>query len=122
MSTANPSDPPTQNQVGQEDPQGSGDGAVTLERFGAVAQLTLARPAALNAMTWRMYQQLESHLDALAQDNTVRAIVLRGAGARAFAAGTDISQFSSFTGADGVAYEQQVDRIMDRLAGMPQPL
>lgn len=98
------------------------DGEVTLERFGAVAQLTLNRPAALNAMTWHMYQQLVAHLDALAQDTTVRAIVLRGAGTRAFAAGTDISQFASFTGADGLAYEEQVDRIMDRIASMPQPL
>jgi enoyl-CoA hydratase/carnithine racemase len=97
-------------------------GAVTLERTGAVALLTLARPAALNAMTWTMYEQLVAHLDALAGDSSVRAIVLRGAGTKAFASGTDISQFQTFTGADGVAYERRVDAIMRRLMSMPQPL
>jgi enoyl-CoA hydratase/carnithine racemase len=69
-----------------------------------------------------MYQQLVAHLDALAADTSVRAIVLRGEGTRAFASGTDIRQFATFTGADGLAYERRVDAIMERLTSMPQPL
>jgi enoyl-CoA hydratase/carnithine racemase len=101
---------------------GRDEGVVTLERTGAVALLTLARPAALNAITWTMYEQLVAHLDALAGDSGVHAIVLRGSGTKAFASGTDISQFQTFTGADGVAYERRVDAIMGRLTSMPQPL
>jgi enoyl-CoA hydratase/carnithine racemase len=98
------------------------EGAILLDRDGAVATLTLSRPAALNAMTWTMYEQLVAHLDALATDASVRVIVLRGDGPRAFASGTDITQFESFTGADGVAYERRVDAIMNRLTSMPQPM
>ena len=95
-------------------------GEVRLERADAVAVVVLSRPSALNAMTWAMYEQLEAHMDALAQDTTVRAIVLRGDGPRAFAAGTDIRQFAAFSGQDGVAYERRVEQVMDRLTTMPQ--
>ncbi len=109
--------------MSDESPQPARDeGTVLLERDGPVALLTLSRPAALNAMTWTMYGQLVAYLDALADDSGARAIVLRGAGPRAFASGTDISQFETFTGADGVAYERRVDEIMRRLTSMPQPL
>jgi enoyl-CoA hydratase/carnithine racemase len=95
---------------------------VLLERQGAVAALTLSRPAALNALTWHMYEQLDTHLAELAGDPTVRAVVLRGDGGRAFAAGTDIAQFQAFTAEDGLAYERQVDAILARLDALPQPL
>jgi enoyl-CoA hydratase/carnithine racemase len=105
-----------------DDPSGQDDGQVLIERAGAVATLTLARPSALNAMTWTMYEQLETHVRTLASDQDVRAIILRGQGTRAFAAGTDIRQFATFSGADGVAYERRIDRIMDLLTSLPQPL
>lgn len=97
-------------------------GSVRVERAGQVALLILSRPAALNAMTWAMYEQLEAHLRSLADETETRVIILRGDGRRAFAAGTDISQFATFTGQDGIAYEQRVERIMERLTTMPQPL
>jgi enoyl-CoA hydratase/carnithine racemase len=101
---------------------GQDDGAVLLERTGPVAELTLSRPSAMNAMTWGMYEQLGVHLEQLVADEGVRAIILRGAGTRAFAAGTDIRQFEGFTAADGVAYERRVDAITERLASVPKPL
>lgn len=96
-------------------------GSVILERFGAVAQLTLSRPSALNAMTWTMYQQLEEHLTILAEDATIRVLVIRGDGDKALAAGTDISQFKDFTGKDGINYENKIDRIINKLAEFPKP-
>lgn len=97
-------------------------GEVRLERDGAVATLTLARPRALNAITWTMYEQLDAHVRALAADATVRVVVLRGHGGRAFASGTDIRQFEGFTGADGVAYERRLDAAMERVAALPMPI
>ena len=79
------------------------EGAVLLEQNGPIAMITLSRPAALNAMTWTMYQQLEAHLESLASGDTTRAIIIHGEG-KAFAAGTDIQQFQGFSGEDGVAY------------------
>ncbi|HEX4716873.1 MAG TPA: enoyl-CoA hydratase [Ktedonobacteraceae bacterium] len=97
-------------------------GTVLLEQKGAVAVVTLSRPVALNALTWKMYEELESHLTYLATAEAIRAIIIRGDGSRALAAGTDIRQFQGFSGADGIAYEQRMDAIIDRLANMPQPV
>ncbi|MCU9613503.1 enoyl-CoA hydratase [Caldibacillus lycopersici] len=96
-------------------------GKVILERFDAVAQLTLSRPSALNALTWEMYQQLEEHLTELAADPSVRVLVLRGDGDKALAAGTDITQFKDFTGQDGIEYEERIDRIVGMLEAFPKP-
>lgn len=92
-----------------------------LDRDGMVGILTLSHPSVLNAMTWDMYSQLERHLTDLVGDDTVRAVVLRGAG-EAFAAGTDIRQFAAFTGDDGVEYEARVDEVIGKLATFPKPL
>src|SRR5437764_8206778 len=97
------------------------EGVVLLERKGAIAVMTLSRPAALNALTWTMYQQMDAHLENLAIDKTIRVIIMRGDG-KSFAAGTDISQFQGFTGADGVAYEHKMEGIVERLYTIPQPV
>ncbi len=90
------------------------EGAVLLEKRGPVALLTLSRPAALNALTWTMYQQMEAHLEHVAADDAIHAIIIHGEG-KAFAAGTDIQQFQGFTGADGVNYEHTMEAIVERL-------
>lgn len=63
---------------------------VRLERIGDVALLTLDRPTKLNAVTQEMSQALERVVAALDDDPDVRAVVLTGAGDRAFSAGSDI--------------------------------
>lgn len=62
-----------------------------LEREGAVATVTLDRPAALNALTIPMKVALARTLESLADDPAVRAVVLTGAG-RAFCAGQDLEE------------------------------
>src|SRR5437764_13832284 len=47
------------------------EGVVLLERKGAIAVMTLSRPAALNALTSTMYQQMDAHLETLAIDTTI---------------------------------------------------
>jgi enoyl-CoA hydratase/carnithine racemase len=96
-------------------------GTVTLQQHGPIALLTLSRPNALNALTWTMYQQLEEHLRHIEQDTTIRVVVMRGEG-KAFAAGTDIEQFQGFTRADGIAYEREMEAIIERLYMLPRPV
>ncbi|MGN8140086.1 enoyl-CoA hydratase/isomerase family protein [Pseudomonas sp. 22105] len=55
-----------------------------------IGHLTLNRPAGLNALTLEMVRQLQQHLDAWAADADIHAVVLRGAGEKAFCAGGDI--------------------------------
>ena len=83
---------------------------------GPVAFLTFNRPEARNAMTWEMYEALVDACDRVDGDAAIRAFVLRGAGGKAFVAGTDISQFIRFSSRDdAVEYERRLDAVIDRL-------
>ena len=87
----------------------------------SVAIVTLNRPAARNALTWDMYEALDRACAVAGTNAGVRALIIRGSGG-SFAAGTDIAQFAGFTsGADGVAYEQRLDRMIDALERVPVP-
>ncbi len=89
---------------------------------GPVATLTFNRPAARNAMTWAMYDALLDACDAVDADPAVRVLVLRGAGDRAFVAGTDIGQFRNLrTPDDALGYESKLDRVIDRLERVKIP-
>lgn len=106
------------------------EGRVRLEHQGAIATLVFDRPAARNAMTWAMYEQLGAHcraLDAAIRAGGTRVVVLRGEGGEAFVAGTDITQFQDFRagprdgGDDGVGYEQGIDAGVDLVERLPCP-
>ena len=95
---------------------------VLYEQDDALAFVTFDRPEARNAMTWEMYQALLDHCDAVEGDPSVRVLVLRGAGGKAFVAGTDISQFQTFTSKqDGIDYEHRLDAVVDRLEAVAKP-
>jgi enoyl-CoA hydratase/carnithine racemase len=98
----------------------SDEGSVLFEHIGAVATLTLARPASLNALTWTMYKQLETYLERLANDESVHVVIMRGAG-KAFAAGTDITQLQHFNVTRGLKYERQMEAIFEKVAHFPRP-
>lgn len=99
------------------------DDDVLLTRDGPVVTLTFNRPEARNALTWAMYERLSQTCDEVDADDGVRVLVLRGAGGQAFVAGTDISQFQTFTSAeDGLAYERELDRRIDRLERVGKPV
>jgi enoyl-CoA hydratase/carnithine racemase len=95
---------------------------VTLTRRGTAAWVTFDRPEAHNAMTIAMYDRLVEHCDTVDGDDTIEAMVLRGAGGRAFVAGTDIRQFAEFeTADDGLVYEARIDAVLDRLETVNKP-
>ena len=91
------------------------------ESTGPVAFLTFDRPQARNALTWAMYDALVAACDRVDADDTVRVFVVRAEG-EAFAAGTDIRQFTSFaSGDEGLAYERKLDAVIDRLERVAVP-
>jgi enoyl-CoA hydratase len=80
---------------------------------GEVLWLTLNRPQARNALTFAMYERLRELAGEVNADPGVRVVVVTGAGGKAFAAGTDISQFRAFDSeADALAYEERMDRVL----------
>jgi len=92
------------------------------ERRGPVALLTFNRPDARNAMTWDMYQGLFDACEHVDSDERVRVFVLRGAGDKAFVAGTDISQFRRFTTPQhAIDYEKSQNRNIGRVEQVTKP-
>ncbi|GIU94568.1 MAG: crotonase [Gaiellaceae bacterium] len=87
---------------------------ISTERDGAVAIVTIDHPP-VNALSAALLDELETELDALDVDDEVRAIVLRGAGDKAFVAGADISEFPSLREAAREAQEQGSARGIQRL-------
>jgi enoyl-CoA hydratase/carnithine racemase len=67
---------------------------ITAKRDGAIATVTLANPRKLNALTVSMWRELARVVNALSGDDSLRCVVLRGAGNKAFAAGADIGEFA----------------------------
>lgn len=96
-------------------------GTVRLTIEGPVATVLFDRPAARNAMTWDMYQELVAICERLPREPGVRVACLRGAGGEAFVAGTDIEQFKTFDAQRGVEYERTIDAGMGRLAALDIP-
>jgi enoyl-CoA hydratase/carnithine racemase len=95
---------------------------VIYETAGPLATLTFNRPEARNAMTWDMYRALVEACDRVDADPQVRVFILRGAGGKAFVAGTDIGQFEAFRRPeDGLTYEAGIDEILDRLERVAKP-
>jgi len=95
---------------------------LVVEQEGRVVVVTFNRPDARNAMTFEMYERLHDVCERVDEDRGARVLVLRGAGERAFASGTDIRQFLEFrTREHALEYEGRVTRVLGRLHAMKKP-
>ena len=96
--------------------QDAGNDELLYQVKGATGVITFNRPAAHNALTFAMYDRVGEICESLPADGPVRALIITGAGGRAFAAGTDISLFRNFKSAeDGLAYEARMEKVFDKL-------
>ena len=112
----------TQSTAGSSNSPTPPEGATRLTVDGPVAHILFDRPAARNAMTWAMYEGLVSACEQAEANPDVRVVVVRGAGGKAFVAGTDIGQFDDFgSGADGIDYEARVARYVASLQQLTKP-
>src|SRR5579871_5255824 len=86
-----------------------------------VASVVIDRPEANNAMSFAMYEALGAACRSFNADPTIRVATFRGGG-RAFAAGTDISEFRDFSsGEDGVAYEDMIEASLEAVSAVKVP-
>lgn len=89
---------------------------ILYERRDGIALVTFNRPQARNALTLGMYEQLAEFCAKANSDDTLRAIIITGAGGKAFASGTDISEFTGFSGQrDGLDYEALNNAVFERM-------
>src|SRR5438874_6956611 len=96
---------------------------IVAERDGSVVWVTLNNPARRNALSLAMWERLGEVLEGFASDARVRAVVLRGAGGKSFAAGADISRFEEerATPEQVARYDAAMGRAHRALAGLPRP-
>ena len=81
-----------------------------------IARMTFNRPQARNALTFAMYEQMAVICENINADRSIKALIITGAGDKAFASGTDISQFRAFkTAQDSLDYEARIDRVLGTL-------
>lgn len=98
---------------------------ILTERDGEhIVTVTLNRPEKLNALTRAMWRELGATVARLGTDPSVRCIVLRGGGERAFSPGNDIAEFATDRSnkAQAVDYGADMHRCAQQLADCPVPL
>jgi 2-(1,2-epoxy-1,2-dihydrophenyl)acetyl-CoA isomerase len=94
---------------------------VVVEREGGVLRLLLARPERRNALTPGMREILLEELRRAAVDESVRVVVIRGAGGH-FCAGGDVSAMGARTAVEEVELLQGSRRIIEAMAALPKPV
>ena len=86
-----------------------------------ITQITFNRPEVLNALSTPLLEQFEAMLDSVAADASVRAVILTGAGEKAFVAGADIREYRDGRTAAFAAYQFESRRIFDKLEALSKP-
>lgn len=98
------------------------DENLTIERDGAVAVVTVTRPAVLNALNQATVTELAGAVSRLSDDGEVRAVVLTGAGDRAFIAGADIRELAVLTPVSAEALATRGHALCQQLERMGKPV
>jgi enoyl-CoA hydratase len=92
------------------------------ENRDTVAAVTLNRPKVLNALNRALFNDLESVFLAAASDSSVRAVILTGAGEKAFAAGADISEVAETNALQGQALAARGQAVFDLIENCGKPV
>jgi enoyl-CoA hydratase/carnithine racemase len=98
--------------------------SILVQHDGHIATVVLNRPEKLNALTKSMWQHLGEVFDGLSADDTIRCIVIRGAGTKSFAPGNDISEFETerSNAEQARAYGRIMHRTIDAIASCRHPV
>src|SRR4051812_29110272 len=95
---------------------------VLSERRGPVGIITLNRPQVLNAWNTAMREELTATLAAMEEDTEVRAIILTGAGDRAFGAGQDLNEAKTFDPDRAEQGMGEWERVYERIRSLSKPI
>ena len=95
---------------------------LTVTHRDAIATVTVDRPEKLNAMTRETLQELEQAFDALASDDAVRAVIVTGAGDKAFVAGADIKELAEESATTGHLAAQRGQETFRKIEALGKPV
>ena len=96
---------------------------ILVERDGQVATVVLNRPDKMNAISLEMWGDIGGRVEELGRDASVRVVVFRGAGGRAFSAGADIGDFeaSRHDSSSAIRYAAVFEGALEKVAGLSVP-
>ena len=96
---------------------------IITEQSGNIARIIFNQPEKRNAVSLEMWEAVEEAVKRFADDDSVRILILSGAGGKAFVSGADISKFESErASAEGVAhYNAATKRVYDSVEAFPKP-
>ena len=92
-----------------------------VERAGAVVTVSMNRPKALNALDAKTIDELGNVVRELSRDKAVRAVILTGAGEKAFVAGADIAAMVEYDKSAGRAFSERGHAVFASIEAAPQP-
>jgi enoyl-CoA hydratase len=93
-----------------------------LEKAGQVATITINRPKVLNSLDLATLEELERAAADLTEDAAIRAVILTGAGEKAFVAGADIAALSTMSPREALAFADFGHKVLNLLDRMPKPV
>src|SRR5579872_5083607 len=95
---------------------------ILYEITDGIGRITFNRPQARNAFTFKMYERLADICKQAVNNPSVKVLLLMGADEKAFAAGTDISEFKNFsTAQDAMGYEERINTLLESFERIPVP-
>src|SRR5215469_107488 len=105
-------------------PMSKQNGELYLDRDGAVATITINRPAQRNAINYAMWLELKRLAGEVEADDGIRVLVIRGTGEEAFSAGADISEFETCRNDSKQArvYSEAFDGALDAIWDLGKPV
>lgn len=98
------------------------DSPLLVADHGAVRVITVHRPEKLNALNAATLDALHAAFDAAAEDEAIRAVVLTGAGPKAFVAGADIAEMTTLSPVQARDFSLRGQRMMRTVETMPKPV
>jgi enoyl-CoA hydratase/carnithine racemase len=95
---------------------------VLFEIQGHIALVTFNRPEVMNAMSFRVLEELEGHLAAMRYDSQIRVVIFTGAGEKAFSAGADLKERAACTPEQVKQYVYTIRRLFDDIEQFSRPV
>ncbi len=94
---------------------------LSLKKEDKVGIITISRPQALNALNSAFFNEMESMLNEVENDNDVSVLIITGEG-KAFVAGADIAEMSDMTKGEGYEFSKRGQEVFNKIENFPKPV
>ena len=93
-----------------------------LEEDSGILKLTISRPQSLNALNQETMKELDQVFDEIISNDSIKGVILTGAGEKSFVAGADITELAQLNGANGESFARHGQAILSKIENCPKPV